>query len=50
MLNPVIRQVMAPYKAALRGWPPRATLGAKALEIVMESNVAKVRWPIMVRS
>ena len=29
---------------------PRATLGAKALEIVMESNVAKVRWPIMVRS
>jgi hypothetical protein len=29
---------------------PQGNFGAKALEIVMESNVAKVRWPIMVRS
>ena len=43
MLNPVIRQVIAPKDAAFRGWPPNATLGARALARVMESKAAKVR-------
>lgn len=50
MLKPVIRHVMAPYKAVLRGCPPNATLGARALDIVMEIKVARVRWPIKVKS
>lgn len=43
ILNPVIRQVIAPNAAAFNQWPPSAALGARALETVMENNAAKVR-------
>ena len=43
MLKPVMMQVSPAKRAMVMVWPPKANLGAKALEMVMDMRATKVR-------
>ena len=43
MLKAVIKQVIDPNMAMINGCPPRANLGARALDTVMDSRATMVK-------